>query len=91
VAPYVVHRPDDEDPNRRRGGQPVEHERDAVACVPFVPWCCPSCGDGKPRTYSKRGRVRYHQCQKCQLYFRSIEIDPEKLRELNLDVLRGLI
>jgi hypothetical protein len=90
VAPYVIHRPDDEDPHRRRSGPPVDHERDAVACVPFVPWRCPSCGDNKPRTYSKRGRVRYHQCS-CGLFFRSIEIDPDKLKQLDLNELRGLI
>lgn len=77
------------EPERR--GKPIEGEGDAIAAVPFVPWRCPKCGDYKPRTYSQRGRVRYHQCQQCSLRFRSIEVDPDKLRELDLDDLRGIV
>lgn len=58
------------------------HDPEPLACVPFVPWRCPSCGDGKPRTYGQRGRVRYHQCQLCLLRFRSLERFPKSVAEL---------
>jgi len=47
---------------------------DRVSMVPFVPWRCPRCGDGKPRTYSQHGRVRLHQCQACGTKYRSLEL-----------------
>lgn len=69
--------PGDRSPRR---GPPIEGEADAVAIVPFVPWRCPSCGDTKPRTYSQRGRIRYHLCP-CGLRFRSLEMSPECLAD----------
>lgn len=73
--------PLDQSPPMAPRRPPVEGEAEAVAIVPFVPWRCPSCGDSKPRTYSQRGRVRYHQCQACQLRYRSIEISAADLAE----------
>lgn len=67
---------------------PIPREELAVACVPFVPWRCPSCGDTKPRTYGARGRVRYHECR-CGTFFRSIELDPAALE--GLEQLRGIV
>jgi hypothetical protein len=74
---YVVHRPDGEEPR----GRPIPGESDAIACVPYVPWRCPRCGDAKPRTFGQRGRVRYHECS-CGLRYRSLEIPPEDLDDL---------
>jgi len=50
--------------------------------VPYVPWRCKQCGDTKPRTYGQRGRVRFHECKRCGLFFKSLEIDPDQLGDL---------
>lgn len=50
--------------------------RDAATTplVPFCPFRCPSCGEAKPRTYGKTGRIRYHRCRACGLRYRSLEL-----------------
>lgn len=52
--------------------------------VPFVPWRCPRCFNSHTRTYSQSrgGRLRSHECKNCRKRFRSLEIDPERLRPL---------
>lgn len=47
-------------------------------CVPFIAWRCPTCGNAKPRTYGRKGRVRYHECQ-CGTNFRSVEYEGQQL------------
>jgi len=41
--------------------------------VKFLPVRCPNCGSKKQRSYGTKGRLRYHQCRKCELKFKSIE------------------
>ena len=83
---YMVRKPDDHPEPEPRRGPPIEGEELAVLCVPFCPWRCPRCGSAKPRTYGQRGRVRFHKC--CGLYFRSIELTPDQLRDLDPDALK---
>ncbi len=90
MAAHYVKQSDETPERAAHRGPPIPHENEAVPCVPFVPWRCPSCRDDKPRTYGRRGRVCYHQC-KCGTVYRSIEIDPETLRDLDIEALRGLI
>lgn len=78
MAAYYVNRPAGEDDGRRRA--PIPNREAAVACVPFVPWACPSCGNTKPRTYGREGRVRYHECE-CGLYYRSMELNSDELKD----------
>ena len=77
AAHYVTQHGDE--PERKL--PPIPGAEDAIACVPFVPWRCPSCGDGKPRTYGQRGLVRYHECRECGLQFRSLEMRGDDLGE----------
>lgn len=85
APPYYVTPPDPPPDNRH---PPVPHADEAIACVPYVPWSCPRCGDRKPRTYSQNGRVRYHECQQCGIRYRSLEVDPGIVR--TIDELRGM-
>lgn len=85
MAAYYVSKPGDQPP---RKGPPIPGEDEAVACVPYVPWLCPSCGERSPRTYGQRGRVRYHLCS-CGLRFRSIEIAPDQIGDA--DVMKQLL
>lgn len=59
--------------NTSRQNQELDDER--IPVVPFVAWRCPKCGDRKPRTYSQRGRIRLHLCQRCGIKYRSLELD----------------
>lgn len=80
MAPHYLI-PDQPDPPRR--GPLIEGAEDAEAipCVLFVPWRCPSCKGTKPRTYSQRGSVRYHLCP-CGVRFRSREVPASVIEEL---------
>lgn len=69
-------------PPRDPSQRPVEGEDEAIAIVPFVPWRCPKCGSTSPRTYGQRGRYRYHLCAPCGLRFRSIELGPQHVKDL---------
>lgn len=71
-------------PPPERRGPPIEGEADAIAIVPFVPVRCKSCGSGKPRTYGQRGRIRYHECGECGLRFRSFEMPPSEIGDIEL-------
>lgn len=90
MAPYIVSRPD-QDPEPDRRHPPIPNEEKAIACVPYVPWRCIRCGNLKPRTYGQRGRVRYHQCPECGVFYRSVEIDPGMLSDLDLEALKEII
>lgn len=52
---------------------------DDLPLVPFCAWRCPRCNDGKPFTYGRRGRLRYHRCQRCSTRYRSMMLDPGDL------------
>lgn len=56
-------------------------DRDFVPCVRFLPFRCPRCGAFKPRTYTVRARLRYHQCQACGQRYKSLEIEQHDLPE----------
>lgn len=58
-----------------------EQLSDELPCVPFLPWRCPSCGEGRTFTYGKRGRIRYHRCQRCQKRFRSLQLEQDQLEQ----------
>ena len=57
-----------------RSQQQSDDDGDRIACVPYVPFRCPRCGRHKPFTYAVRGRLRYHQCQRCRQRYRSYEL-----------------
>jgi hypothetical protein len=54
---------------------------ESLDVVPFVAIACRRCGAQKPRTYGRRGSVRYHLCRSCGCRFRSIEIAADELGE----------
>lgn len=87
MAPHYVI---PEQPDQPRRGPPIEGaaEAEAIPCVPFIPWRCPTCNSTKPRTYSQHGSVRYHLCQECGLRFRSRELPASLIEEI--PQLRGI-
>ena len=52
---------------------------DDLPIVPFCPWRCPTCNDGKPFTYGRRGRIRYHKCKGCGRRYRSMMLHAGEL------------
>jgi len=62
-----------------------EEDERFLPIVPFLPFRCPRCSSGKPRTYTVRRdpdapTTRYHRCQSCGQRYRSIELRRSDLR-----------